>query len=128
MSIFAKQKMEEICGEQQVFEKLIINDVCWLDLFEENITSDKQLLSEYKTILAYMNLLANGLKLPLTKFKEIKGGSMLCKRFEFKSKHLRVYALDEYREQIIILGGFKSTQKADINRLNAIAKEYINSL
>ena len=125
MRIFAKQIMEEVSGKQQTFEKLSIDGTCLLDLFEIEIKPNKQLYSEYKTILAYMSLMANGLSLPQAKFREIKGGNLPRKQYEFKSKHLRIYALDNNQGKLIILGGYKTSQEKDIKQLNIIAKEYI---
>lgn len=99
----------------------------FVDEFEAEIKSDEQLYSEYGTIFAYMNFIATGQSLPKTKFREIKGGNIQTKRYEFKSKYLRIYAFNKPNGKVVVLGGYKQTQENDINKLNAIVKEYIKS-
>jgi hypothetical protein len=72
MRIFATQIIEAVKGKQ-VFEKLLVDNVCLLDEFEKEIQDNPQYSSELKTLYAYMNFVANGSSLPLTKFREIKG-------------------------------------------------------
>lgn len=124
MRTFATETIKAIQGKQ-TFEKLTIDGVCLLDEFEAEIKSNPQFQSEYKTILAYMNFAAEGTTLPQKKFREIKGGNIKTKRYEFKSKHLRIYAFHNPNGKIVVLGGYKPTQDKDIKQLNAIVKEYI---
>ncbi len=117
--------MKEIEGKQQTFEKLWIDDVCLLDKFEKEISINRQFLSEYKTIISYMNFVARGYTLSDSKFREIKGNSPFLKQYEFKSKHLRIYAIKNDNGKIIVFGGYKKIQQTDIKRLNKIAAEYV---
>jgi hypothetical protein len=126
MRIFATQIIESIKG-RQVFEKLLVDGVCFFDVFEIQIKGNPQYESEFKSIVAYMDLIANGKSLPKTKFREIKGGKISAKRYEFKSKHLRIYAFSQPGGKIVVLGGYKNTQEADIRHLNSIVKDYITT-
>jgi len=126
MRIFETKLIEQVKGKQ-VYEKLVVNGECLLDQFESDIQGIPQYVSEFKTLIAYMDLLAKGNNLPITKFREIKGGGISTKRHEFKSKHLRIYALDKPDGKIVILGGYKNTQPKDIRSLNSIVKDYILS-
>jgi len=126
MRIFVTETIDAIHG-QQTFEKLFVDGVCHLDEFEAEIKSNAQLYSEYKTIFAYMDFVANGKTLPKTKFREIKGENIQTKRYEFKSKHLRIYVFNKPNGKIVVLAGYKLTQDKDIKHLNAIVKEYIIS-
>lgn len=126
MRTFATETLEAIRGKQ-TFEKLSIDGVCLLDEFEVEIKSNAQLYAEYKTIFAYMNFVAEGKSLPKTRFREIKGEKIQTKRYEFKSKHLRIYAFHKPNGKVVVLGGYKHTQDNDIKKLNAIVKEYITS-
>lgn len=124
MSIFATKSMEEIKGVLQTFDKLVVDNICLLDKFESEIKENKQYVSEYQHILLYMNSVANGQSLPESKFREIKGKNNILKRYEFKSKHLRVYAFKNKNGKIIVIGGYKNTQKLDIAKLNKLAHEF----
>jgi len=126
MHIFATENMEEVKGSQQTFDKLFINGKCLLDDFEEEIRKNKQHYSEYKTILSYMNMLADGQSLPRKKFREIEGKKPNVKRYEFKSKNLRVYAFNKPNGKIVVIGGYKSNQDKDITQLNAIVTEFLS--
>ena len=126
MRIFATQIIESVKG-WQVFEKLLVDDVCLLDEFEKELKENSQYESEFKTIMAYMDFIANGKSLPNTKFREIKGAKLSVKRYEIKSKHLRVYAFSQPGGKLVVLGGYKNNQEADIRQFNSIVKEYITS-
>ena len=126
MRKFATVEMKEVKGSMQTFEKLYVDTICFIDEFEKEIKDNPQYSSEYKTILSYMNFFANGQILPETKFRVLKGGKGDIKRFECKSKNLRIYAIANSGGKLVIMGGFKKNQKRDINKLNAIAKDYIN--
>ena len=104
MRTFATQIIEAVKGKQ-IFEKLIVNGLCLLDEFEEEIKVNPQYTSEFKTILSYMDFVANGASLPNTKFREIKGDHIKIKRYEFKSKHLRIYAFNQSGGKIVVIGG-----------------------
>jgi len=127
MHTFATETIDAIRGKQS-FEKLVIDDVCLLDEFEKEINSNSQHKSEYTTILTYMNLVANGISLPNTKFREIKGSKIKHKRYEFKKGQLRIYAFNKPNGKIVVMGGYKKDQEKDISKLNTIVKEYITSL
>ena len=126
MRTFATSIIEAIHGKQ-TFEKLSVDGVCFIDELEAEIKSGGQYYSEFKTILAYMDFVANGKTLPKTIFREITSGNIQTKRYEFKSKHLRIYAFNKPNGKIVVLGGYKKTQEKDIKKLNAIVKEYITS-
>ena len=128
MRKFATVEMKEVKGSIQTFEKLYVDTVCFLDEFEKEIKEIPQYFSEYKTILSYMNFFANGQRLPDTKFKVLKGGKGDIKRYEFKSKNLRVYAIANSGGKLVIMGGFKKNQEKDINKLNGIVNEFITYL
>lgn len=125
MRTFATQIIEAVKGKQ-IFEKLIVNGICLLDEFEEEIKVNPQYTSEFKKILSYMDFVANGTLLPKTKFREIKGDRIKIKRYEFKSKHLRIYAFNQSGGKIVVMGGYKNNQDADIRQFNSIIKEFLS--
>ncbi|MEA5139920.1 hypothetical protein [Arcicella rigui] len=98
-----------------------------LDEFENDL-KDTTYWSEFKTLLAYMDFVANNRTLPQTKFKDITPAKELVKEYEFKSKHLRIYAIHQPNGKIVILGGYKNNQKNDINKFRSLKKQYLDSL
>jgi len=126
MRTFATENMEEVKGSRQTFEKLYVDGICLLTNFEEEIKSIPQYYSEFTTIIAYMNCVADGQTLPKTKFRVIEGGNEKVKQYEFKSKNLRVYACSQKGGKIVIMGGYKTTQKKDIHKLHELVKEYVS--
>lgn len=79
-------------------------------------------------LFSYMEFIANGKTLPYTKFKDITPKKEQEKEYEFKTKHLRVYAIKKKNGKIIIMGGYKNSQKKDISKFRSIKEEYIKSL
>lgn len=73
-----------------------------------------------------MNFFASGQTLPKTKFREIRGDKITQKRYEFKSKNLRVYVFSIFGGKMVVLGGYKKNQEADIRKFNSIVKEYFD--
>jgi hypothetical protein len=52
----------------------------------------------------------------------------LVKECEFKTHHLRVYAIHEIDTgKIVIMGGYKTKQKQDINHFREVKKQYLNA-
>jgi hypothetical protein len=126
MSKFALKEIESINGKQ-TFNQLEVNGQKQLDTFETDL-SDTTYMSEFKTLLTYMEYIANNKTLPHTKFKDITPKKQKIKEYEFKSKHLRIYAIQQPNGKIIVLGGFKNNQKEDINRFRLLKKQYLDSL
>lgn len=125
MSIFALKKIDAVVGKQS-FEKLVFDGVCLFDEFEQNI--DEIYKSELKGIYASMNDVANLKSLPETKFHPYSDGKNGCREYEFKSKHLRVYAIEKYGGEIVVMGGTKANQKKDQSEFRKIKKQYLMSL
>lgn len=125
MSNFAIEKIEAINGKQK-FDQLVINGEKQLDAFERDIANDTSYMSEFITILAYMDMDANGLNIG-NKRKELKGAKGV-KEFEYRTKHLRIYAIQQFNGKIVIVGGYKKDQKKDISRFRFLKKQYLQSL
>jgi len=126
MAIFALEIIGEVQG-QQPFYKLLKNNRCFFDEFYDEIMYNATYKSDLRSILVYMNLCANLQTLPDTKFKQIDriGKARL---YEFKSGGLRIYCLHEEQVgKIVIIGGYKPSQKQDISRFKNLAEEYLNS-
>lgn len=118
---FAVVSMKEIKGIKPTFEKLCVNGVCLLDEFVTEIKDQKQLYSEYLNLLTYMQLMAEGKRLPEAKFKMINSK---YREFEFRSKHLRIYGCLG-NSSLLIMGGFKTNQTQDLSKLEKIVRDFL---
>jgi hypothetical protein len=122
MPKFAVRKIEAVVGKQQ-FGKLVIDEVCPFDEFENNI--EQQYKSELHGIYNYMNAVANLLSVPNTKFHFYDDGKDGVREFEFKSKNLRVYGITQAGGKLIILGGKKAKQKDDETEFRRLKDMYL---
>lgn len=125
MSKFALEKIDLIKGKQ-VFNKLLVDGVAPFDRFTEEL--EEQYKNELGAIYYLMEEVANLQSLPKTKFRELKGGKGDVKEYEFKSKHLRVYAIHQKNGKIVVMGGYKNSQDKDISAFRSLKKQYIESL
>jgi len=126
MSNFVTIKAEEINAKENV-EQLVIDNIKQMDVFEESLKGTTY-LSEYKTLLKYIEHLANGNTLPKTKFRHLKGVKDGIPEHEFKSKHLRLYAIQLPSKKIIIFLGTKGNQDSDITGFRNLKEKYLQSL
>ena len=128
MAKFALQRIEAIKAKQEIDELFVDGQGQW-ECFKEEINKQHaDYSSELIKMLDYIAYAANGNSLPDTKFKDVTPEKESVKEYEFKSKHLRVYAIKKLNGKIIILGGLKTTQKADFKRFRSLKKQYLNSL
>jgi hypothetical protein len=128
MAIFTVRKVDAVRAKQEL-DELEIDGVGQLMAFEQMLQeTDKRFISEFRTLLTYMEYVSNGNSLPETKFRDVTPDGERVKEYEFKSKHLRVYAIKKEGGKLIILGGFKTTQKADFRRFRSLKQQYLNSM
>jgi len=122
---FALQKIPEIVGKFS-FYKLIVDGKCEFDRFESEIQKDGNLRRELIKLQARMQEVADGSRLPDTKFKDLTPKGETVKEYELKTDHLRLYFIEEAVEKrLIICGGKKSTQDKDIKHFQKVKKEYL---
>ncbi|MFN8256196.1 MAG: hypothetical protein U0W24_10935 [Bacteroidales bacterium] len=127
MNKFALIRIDEINGKLKVF-KLLVNDICLFDEFENEIRTEGNLVSELRTIETRLYEMAECKSMPGSKFKDITPAGDINKEYEIKTHHLRIYLFHEKNTgRIIVLGGKKGTQKLDIKHFRTIKKEYFNS-
>ena len=128
MSNFALIEIEGIEGKQKFF-KLEKDGICEFDVFYDKIKAQKRYYSELLTIFDKMDYVANLGRLPKTQFRPLTPKKEYVKEYEFKTKHLRVYAIHEEKTgKIIICGGYKKDQKKDIKHFRSIKRQYLESL
>ncbi len=125
MSTFALKNIDAVVGKQ-TFDKLIVDGVSLLDEFEDNVEDIYK--SEIPGLYASMNQIANLKSLPQTKFHPYSDGTDGCREFEFKSKHLRIYAIEKPGGKIVVLGGTKANQDKDQSKFRKIKEQYLASL
>lgn len=127
MPNFALKKLEMINGSQDFFE-MIIDGTSQFEQFISSVKTDDRYKSEIKTILAYMDFVANLKTLPMTKFKDITPAKADVKEYEFKSKHLRVYTFHlSGTGKIVTLWGFKKNQKTDITKFRSLKTRFLQN-
>lgn len=125
MSKFALNKLTIIKGQQGFFD-LQINGIGQFENFYANI--EAQYKSEVVTLIARMEWVANLKPLPKNKFRNITPKKQIVKEFEFKTKHLRLYAIHiENTGKIIVFCGYKNTQKSDIPSFRSLKKQFLES-
>jgi len=124
MNKFALKHIEEIVGQLKIF-KLVVNNHCEYDEFEKQIILEASYSSELRTIQARLQDVAELRLLPKEKFRNITPKKETVKEYEIKTRHLRVYLFHEDKTgRVIVCGGKKGSQQADIKRLRRIKKEY----
>ena len=127
MRIFTIEKVASIKAKEAV-DQLVIDGIKVLDAFENvlNVTTFK---TELNSILLFIEHMANGGSIG-KKCKILKGNKDGVMEYEFISKHLRLYAIQQTGKKIIIFGGVK--KKADssdnIALFRSIKTDYLNSL
>lgn len=125
MAKFELKKMEAVKGAQS-FDMLVVDGRCLFEWFEENVEACYK--SEIFSLYATMNEVANLKSLPKTKFHPYSDGKDGTREFEFKSKHLRAYAIEKPGGKIVILGGRKVDQPKDEKLFRKYKTQYLESL
>ncbi len=126
MTIFALKEIEAVKG-RQTFYKLVKDNKCHFDIFEEKMLRT-QFAGEVGKIYAYMERIANGESMPATKFKDITPSNESVKEYKIKTKNLRVYLTKTADGKIVIFGGKKNTQKSDLRKFRSLKEQYIQSI
>jgi putative component of toxin-antitoxin plasmid stabilization module len=124
MSKFALFDIPEVKGLIR-FKKLVIDGVCAYDQFCNQIRKEGNLSKQLIGLLNNLNQVANLKRLPKEKFRDITPTKDPIKEFEIKKGDLRLYAFKDEAGHIIVFGGKKSTQNADIGRFRSIKKQYL---
>ena len=123
---FALAYISEISGRLKIF-KLIVNNHCEFDEFEQKIAKEVSNALELVTIQVRLQEIADGKLLPKEKFRNITPKRELVKEYEIKTRHLRVYLFHEEKTgRVIVCGGKKTTQDKDMNHFRRIKRAYFN--
>lgn len=126
MPKFVTKTVESINAREPVHQ-LVIDGTGVLDTYETSLVGTTY-QSEFNTMQKYIEYAANGNSLPKTKMRKYKGAKDSVTEYEFKSKHLRVWAIQQPGKKLIVFGGFKNSQPADEVSFRALKKQYLESL
>lgn len=123
---FATKRVPEIKAREMV-EQLLVNEVGQLDRLENEIqgTTYKK---EFIPMLAKIQHVADGGNIGSI-VKLLKGNDGQTE-YEFRSKHLRVFAIQLQDRKLIIYGGIKrrADSSDNISIFRSLKKQYLESL
>ena len=125
MAEYSLKAMDAVIGKQS-FDMLVRDGICLFEEFENNVQAHYK--GEVATLYALMNDVANLKTLPKTKFHPYNKGDADVRESEFKTKHLRVYAIEKPGGKIVVIGGTKANQKKDEATFRKYKDQYIKSL
>ncbi len=124
MSRFSIQLSRRVSLTRIRLFKLAINNICPIDEFEKAMRRDTGLNIEINKIYSTIEDSCNLVLLPKTVFRQLKLEKLPCRLYEAKSKHLRFYLMKlEKTGRVILIGGRKTNQKADLKYLESLVKE-----
>ena len=118
------KKIDSIVGKKASFYYLIIDGKNKFAKFYNKYKDNFE--SEFDSIQTYMQLISEGMPLPDTKFRQVKGKKLDC-LYEFKKKKIRVYCIKVEPDFFIAFAGFKDDEKIDYDTLRKIARDFISS-
>jgi hypothetical protein len=127
MTKFALKKIEAVKGKIDIY-KLIINGNCEYDEFFDKLEKDNK-ETVIGSFYATLNAVANLIKLPFTRFRELKGRKKgdKIKDYEAKKDIYRLYLFKHSSGKIVAFGGIKDNQDKDIKRLRRLKLEFIKT-
>lgn len=124
MSKFSIRLSDKIGLTRIKLYKLIINKTCQIDEFEDEISRESGLENEVDKLYNILRKVCDLKMLPKTMFRVIQAGQLPFQLYEAKSKNLRFYLIKlEKTGKVILLGGRKNNQKADLKYLVKLAND-----
>ena len=97
-----------------------------LDWYEEGL--EKRYIKSLQGILSIMDRIANMQLVSKDKFRDVTPDNEKVKEYEFKFGDLRVYAIKIPNGQLVILAGYKNTQKKDFKQFRSLKNQYLYNL
>ncbi|MCF8304165.1 MAG: hypothetical protein K9I94_12875 [Bacteroidales bacterium] len=127
MTKFALKRIEAVKGNIDV-HKLIINDKCEFDSFIEALEHEGK-YAIIGSLFATLNSVANLMRMPRTRFRELKGRRKndSIKDYEAKAGSYRLYLFKHTSGKIVVFGGLKREQEKDIKRMRKLKMEFIKT-
>jgi hypothetical protein len=143
MPKFDLKKIDAFEGKQQFYQLTIDDTPNYSNLLPGELENDRKtgVLDEYEaqlqtqdrkdlaSIYAYMERISNNQHVDGTKYHTLgRPSNDPYTDFEFKKGKLRVYGIQTPDGKVIVLGGFKKKEDANIKRLRSLKKQYFDSL
>ncbi|WEK34892.1 MAG: hypothetical protein P0Y53_20585 [Candidatus Pseudobacter hemicellulosilyticus] len=138
MNRFVTRKLSNVRGLQSIEQLVILQEQQSVSaIYPEDIAGvwdiyERQLEDRYagsfRGLEAIMNRVANLQTVSRYKFKDITPSRELVKEYEFKYQDLRAYAIKIANGKLVVLAGFKNSQKADISKFRRLKELYLTSL
>ena len=122
MPKFELRRLDVINGKQ-TFESLVVDEHDLLAEFESSL--EERYRSEMRTLYAWMQMVADLCPVPGTIYHPLSDGKDGFREYEFKSKHLRIYAFAIARGKIIVMGGKKNRQRNYLRNFSGLKRQYI---
>lgn len=114
----------KVSGIRPKFFMLVKNGDIQFERYCNEIIQRGQNTAYLKRLITTMDNDSNLIRLPDTKFKNITRKKSTFKEYEYKADELRTYAIHiENVGRIIVVGGFKNTQRSDIKQFHEIIKQ-----
>lgn len=123
------------------FATQIVTSIKAREVVEELVVDGKSVLQEYKdemkgtpyekelgAMMKYIEKAADGHSLPKEKMRKYKGNKDGVAEYEFKTKHLRLWAIQQPNKKLLIFGGFKNSQGKDEVKFRSRKKQFLESL
>lgn len=125
MYTFTTLPFDLVHNPQYEFHKVVINGQCLIDDFINHINErgNKKEKSALASIISNMDMLTDRTMLPKEKFRPIKNMGR-DDVFEFKKDSLRIYIIKQRPNVFVILGGYKTKQDKDINKLARLVADF----
>lgn len=117
MAEFLKKLYDEIENRKYSFFMLYRDGKCDYEEFVNSL-HQKSEVEELQQIKAIMDKVDTN-NMPQKKYRHINSGKGKRRNdiYEFKSKHLRVYAIKTDKDYYLLLGGYKKEQDKDIEKV-----------
>ncbi len=125
-TIFGLRQIEAIKSKQHKFYDLSINGIWQFSQFETDL--EDQYKAELRTLLSIMDHCSNGGTLPITKMRDLTPKKEAVKEYEFKSRNLRIYCIQQPGSKVIIFCGYKNSQDSDLKKFRGLKKQFLDSL
>jgi len=129
MPKYAIKEIEACIGTDITVYKLIVDDNCEFDEFENKYYNDPNYEREFLTLITRLeqsSYIGEKSLLPETKFKDITPEKDPIKEYEVKTHNLRLYLFKfENRGRIVVCGGRKDSQKKDLRHFRNIKTNFL---
>lgn len=125
--IYQIRQYQTIQNQYFTFWELSVNGHYYFEEFCSAVQTNIIDVRNLKRIHSLMDNISPFVLLPKAKFNHIRGVKDINGKenvYEFKCKNLRVYVYMKKPDVFIVIGGFKSNQNKDIERLKGLIRNF----